>query len=136
LIEEGKNQERKKKEETTLCAKTRAPEYPVLDRIAKEIHERHPQRRRNCGVGAVKTKLKAILQKLPRAEWDSKLNQINENHRGWCKSWDWQKEGGEFARALANWLAPTEGRFDGAPPAAPGSYPRLMLTDDGVRSES
>ncbi len=38
------------------------------------------------------------------------LHEINAYHAGKCSSVDWTKDGGEFAKSLENWLAPTMDR--------------------------
>jgi hypothetical protein len=83
----------------------------AVDRVARDIHDRHPALRR-CGLAEVKKSLKAIIAKLPAAERVEKLERINANHTSWCESVDWTKDGGQFAKGLENWLRPTLGRFD------------------------
>jgi hypothetical protein len=111
-------------------AKKRALENPLLDLVAEEIHARHPVHRRNCSAAAVRARLRAILRKVPKAEWEEKLNRINDNHRGWCESQSWRKEDGEYVKALENWLAPTKGRFYQEPP--PSSLPASSQPPRGL----
>jgi len=86
-----------------------------LEGIARRIHDRHPQNRR-CGVAEIQKHLNAILKKVPGAERASRLTGIDQRHAGWCSSEAWTKENGQYAKGLANWLAPTMGRFDEQPP--------------------
>ncbi len=93
----------------------RKPSGPVtLPSVAREIHSRHPDRRRDCSASAVEKKLAVILKhkRVPVADADGYLAQINRNHEGACRSPDWRKEDGQFARSLENWLAPTKERYE------------------------
>ncbi len=82
---------------------------------AARIHERHPAVRR-CGPKEVEDALLKIVRKLPKAQRVPKLEAIDRNHECWCKSEQWCKDGGEYAKGLDNWLAPTMGRYDTPPP--------------------
>jgi hypothetical protein len=100
-----------------------------LDLIASEIQDRHPPHRR-CSVSMVKSKLRVIAKHAPPADRVDKLRAINQNHIAWAAHW--AKDGGTYAKALENWLAPTMGRFDEEPPPVLGLQPvieprRLML---------
>lgn len=99
----------------------------VLDEIAKAIYDRHPQRRRDCVVRAVRKSLVAILRnkKVPRADQADYLLQIDQNHTGWCQSGGWTKDDGEFAKGLSNWLAPTMDRYE---VQAPSNLPPRKTT--------
>ena len=92
----------------------------TLDRVAREIHERHPNEhgRRDISAAGIKKKLAAILkhQGVPRSEHRSYLLKINRNHAGMCASDAWTKEGGQYAKGLDNWLAPTKERYLAEPP--------------------
>lgn len=91
-------------------------EDDLIESTAKRLCERHPKQR-TCGPAEARKNLKAIIGKLPKSERAAKLEQIDRNHEGWCKSEPWTKDGGEYAKGLANWLAPTMGRFNDPPPA-------------------
>ncbi len=95
------------------------PSLPTEDEIvsetAKRLCVRHPPKR-TCSPGEARKALKAIIGKLPKAQRTAKLEFIDNNHQCWCKSEDWAKDGGEYAKGLANWLAPTMGRYDMLPP--------------------
>lgn len=83
----------------------------AIEQTASEIHRRHPAIRR-CGISEVREKLRAIIRKFPTAEKIPKLNAINANHAAWCQTEKWTKDGGEYAKGLDNWLAPTKDRYD------------------------
>lgn len=99
--------------------------------IAELIHGRHPRARRDCGAGMVEKQLRAILKHkhIPAGGREAYLRQIDANHASMCASEQWQKDGGEFAKALSNWLAPSKERYDvsidAEPPASPSS-PRMI----------
>jgi hypothetical protein len=110
----------------------------AIERVARNIHERHPAVRR-CGLAEVKKSLKAIVSKLPASTRILKLEAIDRNHASKCQSSDWTKDGGQFAQGLANWLRPTLGRFDEPAPNTAGSSSssngaaRKAPADDGPR---
>jgi len=88
----------------------------TLDRIAESIQARHPAVRRDCGAAAVRKKLIAILKHkfVPSSERMSYLRALDETHGRMCASSQWTKDGGEFAKSLENWLAPTMERYEAA----------------------
>lgn len=90
----------------------------TITRVAGEIHSRHPDPRRDIGVGAVCGKLRTIARKVPKAERIPLIEKINKIHTAWCATFDWRKEGGQYAKGLENWLAPTMGRYSVEPPTA------------------
>lgn len=81
---------------------------------------RHPRRRRDCSAVGVVKALTGILKykRIPANEQEAYLEQIDRNHAAMYASEDWLKDGGQFAKALKNWLAPMEERYDIAPSAA------------------
>lgn len=85
-----------------------------IDELAREMCLRHPKRR-SCGPAEARKLLSRIVQRFPAAERLSILSQVDENHAAWCNSPEWKKDNGEYAKALANWLAPTEERYRVAP---------------------
>lgn len=93
---------------------------------AQRICARHPAKRK-CGPAEAVKRLKAIIAKLPKGERADKLGEIDRNHEGWCESEQWTKAGGEYAKGLANWLAPTEGRYEERPPARASPAPQRKL---------
>ncbi len=98
--------------------KKKNPPYPpAVARVAREILARHPEQRRDIGLGTVATKLAAIIRE-KNGDGEQELERINRNHAAWCSSSDWTKEDGQYAKGLGNWLAPTMGRFDAAPAPA------------------
>jgi len=97
----------------------------TLDLVAQSIHARHPAVRRDCGAAAVRKKLLAILKHkaVPAADRVSYLRMVEATHGRMCATEQWMKDGGEFAKSLENWLAPTMERYEAAPPpqAAPAA---------------
>jgi hypothetical protein len=111
----------------------------ILTETSERIYARHPAIRR-CGPGEVKKQLGAIVSKLPASERTSKLATIDANHAGWCASEQWQKDGGQFAKGLSNWLAPTKGRYDEPAPAvervnAPDRVPTMAEIAENRRRD-
>jgi hypothetical protein len=90
----------------------------LLRHTAERIHARHPGPRRDIGVGRVTKCLTAILkyQRIPGREQAAFLGQLDFTHAAMCASEGWQKDGGEFAKGLENWLAPTKERYLAEPP--------------------
>lgn len=90
-----------------------------LREVAARIHDRHPAIRR-CGPKDVRDRIRSICSKLiPTPERLARLDEIDANHAAWCATEQWQKDGGEFAKGLDNWLAPTKDRWATAPPESP-----------------
>ncbi len=102
-------------------------EAELITATAARLCERHPKLR-TCGIAEASKQLRAILAKIPKAERAAKLAEIDSIHQGWCESESWTKEAGEYAKGLANWLAPTIGRFSMQPP------PRASPTATGSKS--
>jgi hypothetical protein len=90
--------------------------HTVLSTVASAIHARHPNAhsRRDCGAAAVEKQLEAILKhkRIPPDEREDYLRRVDANHASMCASDQWTKNGGEFAKSLSNWLAPTKERYD------------------------
>jgi hypothetical protein len=86
------------------------PFESAIGKAAAEIHDRHPAVRR-CGPGEVQKLLRAIAGRVRSPDRLKLLDTINENHRQWCASHQWTKDGGEFSKGLDNWLAPTKERY-------------------------
>jgi hypothetical protein len=61
-------------------------------------------------------KLHGILNRVPAKDRPDRLCEIEATHAAWCATDSWQEQDGKYAKGLANWLAPTEGRFDESPP--------------------
>lgn len=102
----------------TLFAVAPIPiEEQLADTYAPKIYTRHPQRRRDLGLVGVRKALVALLRQFPKSERAARAQRIDHNHEGWCDFEDWTKDGGEYAKALSNWLKPTKGRWDLEPPA-------------------
>jgi hypothetical protein len=102
----------------------------ALALAAGRIHAKHPPIRR-CGLGEVKTQLRAILRRAPPGKRLEVLRLVERNHAGWCATPDWLKENGQYAKGLENWLAPTKGRWEESPPV-----PTQRDADDGYRPVS
>ncbi len=109
---------------------SRAPKIQeVIARVAARIHQRHPGAfgRRDLSAAGVERKLASILKhkRIPASDQEAYLERIDRNHAAMCASEGWQKDGGQFAKGLDNWLAPTKERYDVMPePAgAPTSKP-------------
>jgi len=79
--------------------------------FATRTHGRHPKIRR-CRIAEVKSQLQKILKLFPAKEHASVLQRIDANHETWCRSPQWTDDGGEFAKGLENWLAPTKHRWE------------------------
>jgi len=93
----------------------------TLDRVAQSVHARHPAGRRDCGAAEVRKRLKAILKhkEVSVSDRASYLRTLDETHKRMCATEQWTKDGGEFAKGLGNWLAPTVGRYEAAPMPQP-----------------
>ncbi len=90
----------------------------AIDRAAAEIHARHPKRRRDVSAKFVAKALTTILRSHKHAgvlQVPGQVAEINRVHAAWCATEDWQKDDGEYAKSLDNWLAPTKGRYEAAP---------------------
>jgi hypothetical protein len=92
----------------------------AIERNAKRVHGNHPRLRRDIGSGQVATRLRAICRRkhLSGAEAALYLDALAERHELFCASREWCKDGGEFAKSLANWLAPSMERYDQDPPVS------------------
>ncbi len=109
---------------------------------AKAIHARHPKRRRDISANAVAKLLRQIMRHkgvTVRAAPEA-LAEINRIHDATCASEDWQKDGGEFARSLENWLCPSKGRYEVAPVVpirGPAAYipPPDLMTPERIEAE-
>jgi hypothetical protein len=89
-------------------------EYPEeVEWLAERLIARHPRMRR-CGPKEAKDKIRTILRKRPKAEWRAYAEQIDKAHEMECRSDQWRKADGEYAKGLSNWLSPTMGRFEAA----------------------
>jgi hypothetical protein len=104
----------------------------VLEYVSVRIHARHPVIRR-CGITVVKKQLRTIMRGTSPAQQAEQLNQIDQNHAGWCAWPEWRKDDGQYAKGLEKWLAPTMGRWSEPPPSAAGAGgidpepPKLMM---------
>jgi hypothetical protein len=87
-----------------------------LDEVVRAIHDRHPAPRR-CGPAIIRKSLLIIAKESPTGERIAVINAIDKRHAAWCASDAWTKEGGEYAKSLERWLAPTMMRYLDDPPA-------------------
>jgi uncharacterized protein YdaU (DUF1376 family) len=94
----------------------RLPYQAMLEQVAHSIHGRRPSTfgRRDLGVAAVEKKLRAILKHKQTSvkECEEYLRRIDENHAAICATESWQRDGGQFAKSLRNYLSPTEERYE------------------------
>lgn len=91
------------------------PIEEALKATAETLTNRHPAVR-SCGVKECQTLLKKIIAKdKGTATKLEHLQRIDETHKRMCGTHEWQKHGGEYSKALNNWLAPTMGRYEAAP---------------------
>lgn len=96
-------------------SKLHADIEPGIERIAEQIHARHPAIRR-CSRSEVEKLLFGIAAKFPAEKQTEVLETVNSNHAGWCKTNDWTKNGGQYAKGLKNWLNPIEELWNQEPP--------------------
>jgi len=88
----------------------------VIEGIARSILARHPRKRNgSMSVNAVAKALRLIVRDLELPDKVPKLLSVDANHEACCLQFDWQKQGGMYAKGLDNWLAPTMDRFDSKP---------------------
>lgn len=94
------------------------PLEELLGHAAAAIHDAHPRPRRDIGKGQVRTRLREILRykRLAGQESVAYLGELVDRHARMCQSDQWVKDGGEYAKGLNNWLAPTIERYDQDPP--------------------
>lgn len=87
----------------------------ATQKTAEMIYSSHPDRRRDCSAAVVREKLRAILIRHGKGKSESEklglLSQVQSIHAAKCGSQDWKKDGGEFAKGLGNYLAPTLDRY-------------------------
>lgn len=122
-------------ERTEACPAVVMPGIPKaeFDQIAERIHARHPAVRR-CSLNVVKKKLEIIAKKTPTGQRLALLRVIETNHTACCELYDWQKENGQFAKGLSNWLAPAGDLWSDPPARAspverPGHLNQNLTTD-------
>lgn len=104
-----------------------SPETEALvGATADRLLQRHPAMRR-CSPKEARDLLRKICFRLPADQRIAKLHSIDENHAAHCATDQWTKQGGEFAKSLNNWLAPSMGKFDVRPEAnpQPAQYPKF-----------
>ena len=87
-----------------------------LEDVVRAIHRRHPAPR-SCGPAVIRDRLRKIAKGHPEGEQIAVINAIDKRHAAWCATDAWTKDGGEYAKGLENWLAPTMLRYADDPPA-------------------
>jgi hypothetical protein len=93
-----------------------SPLTVALSEISRRIHDRHPSVRR-CSLAIITAKLKSIVKPISSVpEKISLLTEIDVKHAAFCLSAEWHKEGGQYAKGLDNWLAPTMRRWESEAP--------------------
>lgn len=90
--------------------------------VAESMHKRHPKVR-NCAPSELKRNLIAIAKGLPSSDRVPALRAIDRRHAGWCASPEWMKDGGQYAKGLDNWTAPTKDRWKREPPGSQSQSP-------------
>jgi uncharacterized protein YdaU (DUF1376 family) len=101
-----------------------SPFQAVLDQASTDIHQTHPPNRRDIGPSEVRKRLVAILKHKrlvtaegkPLDETAAYVRKIVAIHQAKSESEDWTKNGGEYAKALSNYLAATMERYEQEPP--------------------
>jgi uncharacterized protein YdaU (DUF1376 family) len=114
--------------------------YPAIE-FASRIHKNHPSVRRGMSASSVVTALQKIAKKLKLKTAEQKqtaFSEITDRHERWCRTRQWTKDGGEYAKGLANWLSTANDLYLTDPPPEelqrkqPESTGRRILTDEGV----
>jgi hypothetical protein len=96
----------------------------LLGTVSEKIHVRHPAPHRDISVNGIASRLRTICKKVGARKM-ALLEEIDESHAAHCSSDQWTKNGGQFAKGLGNWLAPTKMHWEDTPPATP-------LLDEGT----
>ena len=65
----------------------------------------------------IRDRVRKIAKGYPEGERIAAINGIDKRHAAWCATDAWTKDGGEYAKGLENWLAPTMQRYLDEPPA-------------------
>ncbi len=115
--------------------KQQTPFEAELSAVARRIHQRHPAVRR-CGLGEVVNCLRSITRRVPVAERLDTLNFVETQHQAWCGTEDWQKDEGQYAKGLDNWLAPTKLRWKNNPPDQILDETQLMIAESWAQMEA
>lgn len=103
---------------------------PIVMPFAQRIHERHPKNR-NCSIAQINRHLTSIIRNhCDRGRELETLEAIDRRHERMCLSIDWQKDGGQYAKGLENWLAPTKYRWQEDEPANGKNGASLFGFDD------
>lgn len=104
---------------------------PLVRQLAERLHERHPVPRRDT-VGEAATQIAGIMKLEAPGTRAATCELIDTNHALWCATYEWTKDGGQYAKGLVNWLAPTKRRWAEPPPIVglfdqPRSAPLLQM---------
>lgn len=103
-------------------------------RTVRNLHNRHPAVR-SCGPKEIEKQLRLICNKFPASQRVSMLVDIDGNHTAWCDSDDWRKEGGQWCKALNNWLAPSMDRWNTRPQVIPAQVYQEPRMSAGQRAQ-
>jgi uncharacterized protein YdaU (DUF1376 family) len=115
----------------TVVPSPPSPLQTGLEECAEKIHSQHPPQRRDLGKSAVRNRLMQILRYKRLVTRGGKargkplpyLVALATRHREFAESFEWTKEGGQYAKALSNWLAPRMERYEPPPPPADAPAP-------------
>lgn len=118
----------------TVVPSPPSPLQTGLEECAEKIHSQHPPQRRDLGKGAVRNRLKQILLHKRLITRGGKargkplpyLVALATRHREFAESFDWTKDGGQYAKSLNNWLATTMERYDQPPPPKDAPAPTVQ----------
>jgi hypothetical protein len=67
----------------------------------------------------VKKKLHPVFAKIVKSEQPGLSDQIDREHDSMCSSEQWQKNGGEYAKGLKNWISANADRWASDDPIEP-----------------
>jgi hypothetical protein len=93
-----KNNDNDKKKNRALLRSEHALE------VTKKLRGRHPKKRRDTEAEVFK-RLAPLYKRVPIGKWDALDRIIDGDHIEACAQEQWQKENGEYARGLRNWVA-------------------------------
>jgi DNA-binding Lrp family transcriptional regulator len=94
--------------------------------VAAHIKTRHPEVRNGMGATAIGNKLQSILRRhsINSDKAIEFLTALDTRHESWCATEQWTENGGVYAKAIANWLSPSQDRYLEDPPAVSASASR------------
>lgn len=102
-------------EQNSKASTVVTPLDDAVRKISESMYLRHPAIRR-CSRAVIQKQLRAIVRKINSVPIKiAELEKIDSAHKGWCETWDWTKDGGQYAKSLERWLAPTMERWEPPP---------------------